>query len=45
MSKWEVLRMIRLNNHKKKQAIVLIMDFLLVSREEANAIYEEEFGK
>jgi hypothetical protein len=45
MNKEEVLRCIRRNKHEKSEAITLLSDFLVISREEAEAIYAEEIGE
>ena len=44
MNRKEVIWMIKRNNHNKKTAIMLIADFLVTTKEEAEKIYEEEFG-
>lgn len=43
MNREEVIWMIKRNNHSKKTAITLISDFLVITKEEAKKIYEEEF--
>ena len=43
MNKKEVLAMIRRNKNKRNQAIILISDFLVISRKKAEKIYQEEF--
>ena len=43
MNRKEVICAIRRNNHNKKTAITLISDFLVIDKEEARKIYEEEF--
>lgn len=44
MNRKEVIWMIKRNNHNKKTAIRLISDFLVTTMEEAEKIYQEEFG-
>ena len=44
MNKEELLRSIRRNKLVKQEAVVLISDFLVISKKEAEAIYNEEFG-
>ena len=44
MNRKEVIWLIKRNNHDKKTAIKLISDFLVITKEEAKKIYEEEFG-
>ena len=44
MNRKEVIWVIKRNNHNKKTAIKLISDFLDITKEEAEKIYEEEFG-
>lgn len=44
MNSKEVIWMIKRNNHSKKTAIKLISDFLEISKQQAEHIYEEEFG-
>lgn len=43
MDKKELFYRIRRNKNKKQEAIVLIADFLVTTREEAKIIYEQEF--
>lgn len=43
MNRKEVIWMIKRNNHNKKTAIKLMSDFLVITKEEAKKIYEEEF--
>ena len=43
MNRKEVIWMIKRNNHSKKTAIRLISDFLAISKQQAECIYEEEF--
>lgn len=43
MNRKEVIWLIKRNNHNKKTAITLISDFLVITKEEAKKIYEEEF--
>lgn len=44
MSRQEIIWVIKRNNHDKKTAITLISDFLVISKQQAKCIYEEEFG-
>ena len=44
MNRKEVIRLIKRNRNTRKEAIILISDFLVTTREEAKKIYEEEFG-
>ena len=44
MNREEVIWIIKRNKHNKNEAIRLISDFLVITREEAKKIYEEEFG-
>ena len=44
MSKAEVIALIKRNQNTRREAITLIADFLVTTREEAKKIYEEEFG-
>ena len=43
MNRKEVIWLIKRNHHKKKTAITLISDFLVIGKKEAKKIYEEEF--
>ena len=43
MDRQEVIWMIKRNRNKKSEAITLISDFLVISREKAEQIYREEF--
>ena len=43
MNRQEVIRLIRRNKHPRKQAIRLISDFLVITKEAAEKIYIEEF--
>ena len=43
MNKDEVIKLIKRNRNTKREAIVLISDFLVTTMEEAEKIYEEEF--
>ena len=45
MSKDEVIKMIRRNHHKKRDAVIYIADFLQITSQEAEKIYREEFEK
>lgn len=44
MNRQEVIAMIKRNKHSKHKAITFISDFLVIPREWAKKIYEEEFG-
>ena len=44
MNRQEIISLIRRNKTKKREAIILIADFLMKTRKEAEKIYEEEFG-
>ena len=44
MNRKEVIRLIKRNRNSKHDAIILIADFLVTTMEEAEKIYEEEFG-
>lgn len=44
MSRQEVIWLIKRNKHTKRDAITLIADFLVTTKEKAEKIYEEEFG-
>ena len=43
MNRKEIIWVIKRNNHDKKTAITLILDFLAISKQQAECIYEEEF--
>lgn len=43
MNRKEVIRLIKRNRNSRKEAIILISDFLVTTMEEAVKIYEEEF--
>ena len=43
MNRKEVIRLIKRNRNTRKEAIILISDFLVTTREEAEKIYQEEF--
>jgi hypothetical protein len=45
MNRKEVISLIRRNKNTRKEAIVLISDFLVISRKDAKKIYAEEFEK
>ena len=45
MSKEEIIRRIKRNKNPKHEAINLIADFLVIKRNEATKIYEEEIEK
>ena len=44
MKRKEVIRANKRNRNSRKEAIILIADFLVTTKEEAKQIYEEEFG-
>lgn len=44
MNRKEVIWLIKRNRNSKRDAIILISDFLVTTTEEAKQIYEEEFG-
>ena len=44
MNREEVIQLIKRNRNSRKKAIILISDFLVITKEEAKQIYEEEFG-
>lgn len=44
MNRKEVIWLIKRNRNTRKEAIILISDFLVTTREEAEKIYQEEFG-
>ena len=43
MNRKEVIRLIKRNRNSRKEAIILISDFLVTTMEEAEKIYVEEF--
>ena len=43
MNRKEVIRLIKRNRNSRKEAIILISDFLVTTTEEAEKIYQEEF--
>lgn len=43
MNRKEIIWLIKRNRNSKKEAIILIADFLVTTRERAIKIYEEEF--
>lgn len=43
MNRKEVIRLIKRNRNTRKEAIILISDFLVTTMEEAEKIYQEEF--
>ena len=43
MNRKEVIRLIKRNRNSRKEAIILISDFLVTTMEEAERIYVEEF--
>ena len=45
MNRKEIIWVIKRNNNDKRTAIKLISGFLVIKKEEAKKIYEEEFGK
>ena len=45
MNRKEIISVIKRNQHKKRTAIRLISDFLMITREEAEKIYVEEFER
>lgn len=42
MNREEVISMIKRNKNKKKEAVILIADFLCLSKADAEKIYEED---
>lgn len=44
MNRKEIIQLIKRNGNSRKEAIILISDFLVTTMEEAEKIYEEEFG-
>ena len=44
MNRKEIIWLIKRNRNSRKEAILLISDFLVTTMEEAEKIYEEEFG-
>ena len=42
MNKSEVIKLIKRNRNTYKEAITLLMDFLVITKEEAEKIYNEE---
>lgn len=44
MNRKEVISLIRRNKNSRKEAIILIADFLVTTLKKAEQIYEEEFG-
>lgn len=44
MNRKEVIWLIKRNKNTKQEAVRLIADFLVTTMEEAEKIYEEEFG-
>ena len=44
MNRKEVISLIRRNKNNRKEAIILIADFLVTTLKKAEQIYEEEFG-
>lgn len=45
MSKKEIFEMIKRNKHEKSKAVIYLSDFLMITKEEAEKIYDEEFCK
>lgn len=43
MNRKEVIRLIKRNRNSRKEAIILISNFLVTTMEEAEKIYQEEF--
>lgn len=43
MNKEEVIKLIKRNKNPRKEAITLIADFLVISKEKAEKVYAEEF--
>ena len=43
MNRKEIIQLIKRNGNSRKEAITLISDFLVIDKEEARKIYEEEF--
>lgn len=43
MNRKEIIWLIKRNRNSKKEAIILISDFLVTTMEEAEKIYQEEF--
>ena len=43
MNRKEVIALIKRNKNKRKEAIILISDFLAISKKKAEEIYVEEF--
>ena len=44
MNRKEIVWLIKRNRNSRKEAIILISDFLVTTMEEAEKIYQEEFG-
>ena len=44
MNKEEVIWLIKRNRNTYKEAITLLMDFLIITKEEAEKIYNEELN-
>ena len=45
MNETEVIRLIKRNRNTKKEAITLLMDFLLLSKEQAEILYKKEIER
>lgn len=45
MSEREVIKLIKRNRNTKKEAITLLMDFLLLSKEQAENLYAKEIER
>ena len=45
MNKEEVIKLIKRNKNSRKEAIILIADFLVIEKDEAEKIYIEEFER
>jgi hypothetical protein len=43
MNRKEIIWLIKRNRNSRKEAIILISDFLVTTMEEAEKIYQEEF--
>lgn len=43
MNRKEVIQLIKRNRNRRKEAIILISDFLVTTMKEAEKIYQEEF--
>ena len=45
MNETEVIRLIKRNRNTKEEAITLLMDFLLLSKEQAEILYKKEIER